>query len=149
MTDQAALYTSRVVSLGPFLREIEGVEQIQINQEGSRPPTQYRFQVNRVQVTLNLMPASQLASHLDGFCGYLRHLHATHPSSHTDPLIAKIQTVKTVLGCVVEPGWDDEGQVTGILLMINEDQDGLIFVNNSVIGPDGTPLVGPMADPPN
>jgi hypothetical protein len=33
--------------------------------------------------------------------------------------------------------------------MINEDQDGLIFVNNSVIGPDGTPLVGPMADPPN
>lgn len=149
MPDNAALYTSRQPPPVSFFRQIEEVENIQVAQEGSRPPTQYRFKINQVQVTLNVMPHSQVLSHLDGLRGYIQSLHRDHPSPRTAPLIAKTQTIQTVLGCVIEPGWDDEGLVTGLLLMLNEYQDGLIFVNNSLIGPDGTPLVGPMAEPPD
>jgi hypothetical protein len=149
MPDHAALYTAGEPPAAALLRSFADIKEVRVAQEGSHPPTQYRFRVNEVQVTVNVMPVDQVPDHLDGFCGYVYRLHRTQPSPLTDSLIARIRTVKTVLGCVIEPGWDDEGIVTGVLLTLNELQDGLLFVHDSIIGPDGTPLVGPLAEPPN
>ncbi|MBN1201872.1 MAG: hypothetical protein JXJ20_08460 [Anaerolineae bacterium] len=53
--------------------------------------------------------------------------------------------MKTVLGCVIDPDWDDDGLVSEALFTLNQAQAGVLFALDTVFDSDGTPLVGPLA----
>jgi hypothetical protein len=54
--------------------------------------------------------------------------------------------VRFVLGCEIEPGWDDKGDVSQFVAEFSGRLNGLLFVNNSVIDYDGEVLAGPLRE---
>jgi hypothetical protein len=139
MPGYVSLYTAKAPPTADIFRTFPNIQDLQIM------PAQIRFRLNQIQITINIMPAGQIPGHLDGLAGYVMDLHATNPRSYTPALLAKIRTIKSVLGCVIEPDWDEAGQVEQTLLRLNELQDGLAFANSTIFGPDNKPLMGPLA----
>jgi len=91
------------------------------------------------------MAPDEIEEHLRGFAGYIQSV-----CDDQDRLVyalSRAHNVRFVAGCVIEPGFDDGGQVQAFLLDLNWRLNGLLFVFDSVVDYDGRPLVGPLAGP--
>ena len=89
---------------------------------------------------MNFMPSEEVSAHLQGFMGYVQHVL----SDDRDSLIyvlSRIQQVGLVMGCVIEPGFDDTGIVEDFLIRFCGRLNGLLFIHNNVLDFDGKVLV--------
>jgi hypothetical protein len=81
------------------------------------------------------MPEAELGGHLQGFVGYVR--------AHGAPeaLVMRLLQTLSVLGVVVEPGFDDEGRAMRFVGGLLAAADGLLFLDGEVIDPEGRALL--------
>ena len=68
-------------------------------------------------------------------------------SAVADKLLQKISKTEDVLGCVIEPGFDDQNRVANLLLQIATKYSGYVFTYQSFYGEDGSKLVGSEESP--
>jgi hypothetical protein len=102
--------------------------------------TYFEFQVSGHAVRLNVMPRSNLASHLLAFQRYL-------PKLEEDPFAiaeaeALIRKTEMVLGLVTTAEFDDSDSLGDTLYDIADAFSGFVFVYDSILLGDGRPVLG-------
>ncbi len=142
--DNAAIYLSDPSLLGSkvfqkleHVRSYTGLSQ-------SESATGLGFELESGRIAMNFMSEDQIPEHLQGFSGY-----AEHVISNKDQLIytqSRIHHVRMVLGCVIEPGFDEEGKIQEFLFQFNSLVNGLLFFGDTIFDYDGEALGGPLAE---
>ncbi len=144
MSRNAAIFLGDPSVIGTKLfRQLEGVRSHTSLSQG-KSATGFGFELAAGRIAMNFMPEGMMAEHLQGFCGY-----AEHVISDKDRLIytvSRIQHTRLVLGCVIEPGFDDEGKIQEFLFQFNSRVNGLLFLGDTIFDYDGEPLGGPLAE---
>jgi hypothetical protein len=113
----------------------------------SSPRSQFRFW-NTFRPSLRLKLgnlASKSGIDLFGVIKASKHYMSICPDQ--DRLVyvlSRISNIRFVMGCVIEPGFDDQGVVQNFLLEFNGRLNGLLFIYDSVVDCDRKPLVGPL-----
>jgi hypothetical protein len=146
MTGNAAIYSSRPPPDASFIENYPSATNAGVTLSADGTPARYSLEINGTRVTINVMPQSEIQAHLNGFMGYVSHLHHTAPSEHTQPLIARLEGVRTVLGVIVEPDYDEQEQAAELVWALAGELDALVFAADSVFSCSGEPLVGPAAE---
>jgi len=144
MTDYATIYWASGVLSESWLRSQPGIESVEVS--GIPHPVQFKVKFLGRHLTFNVMPSEEVFPHITGFKHYVRQLDAETPSTKAGAIIERLSTVRTVVGCVIEPGFDEAGYVGGLLTSISLEKAGLIFAFDSVLDSDGEPVIGPLAD---
>lgn len=144
MSDNAAIYVGDPSVVGTKLfRRLEGVRSYTGLSEGvSAAGLGFELVVGRVG--MNFMPEGMMAEHLQGFCGYAKHV-----ISDKDRLIytvSRIQHTRLVLGCEIDPSFDDAGKIQEFLFQFNSLVNGLLFLGDTIFDYDGEALGGPLAE---
>lgn len=108
-----------------------------------RPPTWFEYDSGDGLVRLNLRHEN-LEKHLRGFRGYVAQL----PDDGAARAEAQrlIQRTKAAVGVILPRPVTPDSRVFSSLLTLLERFDGFMFVSDSILLPDGSFLVGPMAD---
>lgn len=88
-----------------------------------------------LEVKLSRMPPSSVASHLQGFIGYVKE-HQGNAALET-----RILHTRAVYGCVIEPDFDEAGRVMRLVGGLTDAADGLAFIDGEVFGPGGRGLL--------
>lgn len=145
MTDHAALYLLETPPSVDWIESQSGVESCDILQDDADFPSQYQIQFLGRSLTINVMSSDELPKHIAGFSNYIMQLHQKRPCEHTVTTLEKIAKTQTALGCVIEPGLDEEGYVGGFLTSIIHRYGGLIFARDSIFDSDGHPIIGTLA----
>ncbi len=145
MSGNAAIYSLESPPLPGVLEKLGPLRDMRTSYSEGSGPTQYAFRLESVTFTINVMPSDQMRQHLEGFCNYVLNLHRSRPSDQTEALLAQIARVQTVLGIVVEPGFDEAEVAADFVWSVAEAMQGLVFAADSVFSPSGVPLVGPGA----
>ena len=145
MTGNAAIYSHDVAPRPEVLEKLPLVRRVSCALSTDGVPERYLLGLDSTQVTINVMPRPEVASHLSGFSEYVQHLNQVTPSANTPALLAQINGVRTVLGILVEPDWDAQEQAAETVWAIAEEMGGLVFAADSVFACSGEPLVGPAA----
>jgi hypothetical protein len=138
--DNATLYLadpslvgSKVLDGLPGVRSYEGLS------EGSSA-TGLRLQLKGAEVLMNFMPPHMVEDHLAGMAGYAEEMV---PNKDRLPyVLSRIQAVKLIIGCVITPGIDEEGEVLEALMTLNSRLNGLFFLGDSLFDENGEPLAG-------
>ncbi len=132
-----SLLGSRVFDEIEVIQNYEGVSQVRI-------ATGVVFDIGAAHVRMNFMPAGEIEKHLAGLGGYIQSV-----CEDQDRLIytmGRVLPVRFVAGCVIEPGFDDDGVVQTFLLELNRRVNSLLFIRDSLVDFIGEPLIGPLAD---
>ena len=144
MADNACFYmsdpsllTSKLFDSSESIKGYEGLS------EGERA-VGVRFDLGVAGVQVNFMPVDQISEHLRGLAGYIRSICSDQ--NQLTYILSRVSSIRFVMGCVVEPGFDDQGIVQNFLLEFNSRLNGLLFVCDSIVDYDGEPLVGPLCD---
>jgi hypothetical protein len=103
-----------------------------------------RFDLGLADVQMNFMPVEQIREHLRGLAGYVQSI--CPDQDRLVYVLSRVSSICFVMGCVIEPRFDDQGVVQDFLLEFNNRLNGLLFVYDSVVDYDGEPLVGPLSD---
>jgi hypothetical protein len=111
-----------------------------------------------LKVICNEMPGKNLPNHLEGFCGYVKHIYRGKLDSRCEAILGRIQYTRLVVGVVVEPGCDQAGRAEGILGALANGLDALLFCQSAlydknsklILAPDGSfdreaDVLGPVA----
>jgi hypothetical protein len=85
----------------------EGAEFRVETAEGGR---RFTYRWPDLAVTVNEMPAKEVPAHLDGFCGYVRHLYQGQPAARDEQVLDRVRHTRLVAGAVIEPGREDQGR---------------------------------------
>lgn len=131
-----SLLSSRVFDEIDVIQSYEGV-----SQDGGA--TGVYFDIGVAHIRMNFMPVDEIEEHLAGLTGYIHSV-----SEDQDQLVytlSRVRRVCFVLGCVVEPGFDDDGIVQDFLLEFNQRLNGLLLIWDSLVDFNGQPLIGPLA----
>jgi hypothetical protein len=110
----------------------------------SNSPSYYDVNINGDIVRFNIMPAKEVPNHIDGFLGYISSLDQDE-NRKKDTSYA-ISHTKIVLGLITDKEFEDNHGIWNSLFKIADKYNGLVFVNNSVLLPNGAVLVGSMLD---
>lgn len=138
MTGYASIYVPGDVPTVEWLSRYPGVTHVEIVKADDR---QIRLTFLDSSLTINVMPEDEVKSHLRGFANYVMSLHVSHRSDATHSLLERIAKTKNVLGCVIEPEFDNEGLIGGLLTAIAYQSNGLMFARDCVFDSDGTELI--------
>jgi len=145
MTGNAAIYSSGPPPELSFFEDYPSAKNVQAILSADGVPSRYSLEINGTHLTLNVMPHSEVQAHLNGFMGYIYHLHHVTPSGHTQPLLVRLKDIRTILGVIVEPDYDEQEQAAQLVWSVAESLDALVFAASSVFSCSGEPLVGPAA----
>lgn len=146
MTGNAAIYSALPPPGPSFFKGHPSATNVFATLSADGIPSHYSLEINGTHITVNVMPHSEIQAHLNGFMGYISHLHRATPSGHTQPLLARLKVIRTVLGVIVEPDYDQQEQAADLVWSIAETLDALVFAADSVFSSSGDPLVGPAAE---
>ena len=140
MSDHAAIYIADPSILDSRLfDQIDGILSYEGLSEGDSA-TGFRLMLEAGQVRMNFMPQEQVAKHLEGFAGY-----AETVITDKDLLLytrSRIYYVRLVCGCVITPGFDDDGKIEEFLFQFNCAVNGLLFFADTIFDYDGESLGG-------
>ena len=145
MSDNAAIYIADPTMLGSRLFTLfPEIRSAKDKSEGTTA-TGLVLDIGIAVIDMNFMPAAEVPTHLHGFSGYIQHIF---DGSQDDLIYAlsRIKQVQFVIGCVIEPGFDEAGAVLNFLVQFTNRLNGLLFVHNSVVDFDGQVLVGPLRE---
>lgn len=79
-----------------------------------------------VTVRMSLMPMEQLQQHLPGLVGYVR------KQNGPEALVARVFHTIGVLGCVIEPGWDEGAKSQSFCTGLTTAAGGFAFVGDTI-----------------
>ncbi len=102
-------------------------------------------ELDYASIQMNFMPQENVAEHLKGLEGYVNHMF----KGNEDELVyilARLQAVSFVMGMVINPVFDKEPKTIDFLYGFNNRLNGLLFLYDSLIDYDGSPLTGPLAN---
>lgn len=119
-------------------------DEVSSNKGLFRKASYYDVVLNGETVRFNVMDPSALQNHINGFLSYINSLD--HDQTRKEDTIYSISHTKTVLGLVASSEFEDNHAIWESLFKIAEKYDGFVFVNNSVLLPNGGVLVGPMLE---
>lgn len=131
-----SLLGSRLFDEMDVIQSYEGV-----SQNGSAVGV--NFDIGAANIRMNFMPVDEIEEHLAGLTGYIHSV-----CKDRDQLVytlSRVRRVCFVLGCVIEPGFDDDGIVQDFLLEFNRRLNGLLLIWDSLVDFNGQPLIGPLA----
>ncbi len=140
MTGNAAIYSSHPPLDASFFRGHPATQNVHVTFSPEGVPSRYSLEISGTCISLNVMPHPEVHAHLNGFRAYISHLP---PSEHTQPLLTRLKDVRTVIGVIVEPDYDEQEQAAELVWAIAEALEALVFAADSVFSCSGEPLVGP------
>jgi len=146
MTGNAAIYSSGPPPELSFFKDYPSARNVQAIISADEVPSHYSLEINGTYVTLNVMPHSEIQAHLKGFMGYISYLHHAKPSGHTQSLLVRLKDIRTILGVIVQPDYDEQEQAAELVWSVAESLDALVFAASSKFSCSGEPLVGPAAE---
>jgi hypothetical protein len=128
---------------------------VQETEDGRR----FTYRWPDLTVTVHEMPAREIPAHLDGFCGYVRHLYNGEPDERGEQILDRIRYSRLVAGIVIDPKRDEEGRAEGILGSMAYGLHALMFYGSAlydrdaklILAPDGgfdaeADVTGPVAE---
>jgi hypothetical protein len=91
------------------------------------------------EIDMNFMEPEKLEEHLEGFKIFAH----DHVSDGIDVLyvLSRIHSVRMVIGCVIHPGFDDQGKVLDFLSQLNKAYKALLLCDNKLFDYDMQILV--------
>lgn len=93
------------------------------------------YEWDDMSVVVNVLPASELAGHLDGFIGWARSFARAQGNDLASLLVQRIRSTTMVLGFVVEGTTDRDvwhGRVEDMIAMICYNTGALLFWEGAV-----------------
>ncbi|HZV06332.1 MAG TPA: DUF4272 domain-containing protein [Gemmataceae bacterium] len=158
MPENFAFYAQTYDSLPEEqMRALAGEADFAIEQTAEGRCFSYRWP--GLTVTVNEMPAREVPQHLDGFCGYVRHIYDGKPDERGEQILDRIRYSRLVAGVVIEPKRDKEGRAEGILGAMAYGLHALMFYGSAlydrdsklILAPDGSfdaeaDVLGPVAE---
>lgn len=138
MSDHAAIYIADPsIMCSRLFDQIDGILSYESLSEGDSA-TGVRFMIEAGAVTMNFMSEEQVRKHLEGFAGYAETvIKDKHLLLYTK---ARISYVRLVCGCVIDPGFDDDGKIQEFLFQFNCAVNGLLFLADTIFDYDGQSL---------
>ena len=145
MPDYATLYISDPGLIGSRLfKRMEEISDVESLSEKGRA-TGFKFKFGKTSIQCNLMPTGEIKKHLSEFENYAK---TTWDGTEDDLIyfLSRLTNVAQSLGCVIEPGFDEDGEVANFLVRFNSQFNGLMFIMDSIVDLDGTTLSGPLKE---
>ena len=145
MADNAAIYIADPTMLGSRLFALFPEIRSAKDKSDGTTATGLVLEVGAFVIDINFMPTAEMPAHLQGFSGYVQHVFA---GSQDDLIytLSRIRQVRLVMGCLIEPGFDEAGEVLNFLVEFTNRLNGLLFVHDSIVNFDGEVLAGPLRD---
>src|SRR5262249_39706633 len=112
---------------------------IEEGEEGRR----FLYRWPDLSVTVNEMPAKDIPEHLNGFCGYVRHIYGGQPDERGEQVLDRIRYTRVVAGVVIEPERDAEGRAEGILGAMAYGLHALLFYGSALYDRDAKLILAP------
>jgi hypothetical protein len=86
------------------------------------------------EIDMNFMEPKNLEEHLEGFKGFAYN----HVSQGIDVIyvLSRIHYIQMAMGCVINPGFDDKGNVLDFLFKLNKAYNALLFYDNKLFDYD-------------
>jgi len=140
MSGNVALYSNLTLPGGGYFASLGWASQASAPADENSPGGKLVLERAGLTVTINQMPRSQIDRHLAGFCRYIR----SKPGEWAD-LCGDISRVETVLGIIIEPDWDSEGEAEELVWSLAEELRAFLFARDSVFHYGGEALLGPAA----
>jgi hypothetical protein len=94
-------------------------------------------------VTVFEMPAKEIPEHLNGFCGYVRHIYNGQPDERGEKILDRIRYTRLVAGVVIEPQRDEEGRAEQILGAMAYGLHALFFYGSALYDRDSKLILAP------
>ncbi|PZR04362.1 MAG: hypothetical protein DI536_34435 [Archangium gephyra] len=88
-----------------------------------------------LEVQLTCLPPGDVGEHLQGLAGYVA-ANGGNPALQT-----RVLHTRSVYGCTIEPGFDDEGRVAAFVGGLAHAANGLRFEGGDLFGPDGRSIL--------
>lgn len=105
--------------------------------------TFFEYMVDDCNIKLHIMPKSEINNHLSGFQNYV--LQLDNNDSDKNQAQEKIKEVKNVLGVTLSKPIEVESNAFSSLIYLIENLNGFMFIENSLLLPDGRFIVGPLS----
>jgi hypothetical protein len=138
MADNFAFYAQTCDALpDERMRELAGDADRAVEQTDDGRRFTYRWP--DLTVTVNEMPAGEVPQHLDGFCGYVRHIYNGEPDGRGGRVLDRIRYTRLVAGVAIEPGRDAEGRAERILGAMAHGLNALLFHGSALYDQDAGP----------
>ncbi len=138
------------------MRELAGDADFKV--ENAADGRRFAYHWPDLTVTVHEMPAREIPGHLDGFCGYVRHVYHGQPDERGEQILDRIRYTRLVAGVVIEPERDAQGRAEAILGAMAYGLHALLFYGSAlydrdsklILGPDGSfdaeaDVLGPVA----
>jgi ABC-type anion transport system duplicated permease subunit len=145
MTSKATIYISDPWMIGTKLfDQFEEILEVKPINQGNQAVGML-FNLGFSQVQINFMSPDDLPNHLAGLKGYVE---STYNGCNEDLLYiqARIKAITFAMGMVISPSFEEDDSVLNFLYKFNDRLNGLLFIFDSVVDYDGTPLVGPLVE---
>ncbi len=144
MADNVTLYIADPSMLGsrlfdqlPEIQEYEGLS------DGDSA-TGFWLALQQGTVTVNFMPSDKIPGHLQGLSGWVQQM-LEDPDQLTH-VLSRIRYVRLPLGCIIEPGFDEDNQIQQFIFNLNDRLNGIMFLSNTIFDFDGEPIAGHFYD---
>jgi hypothetical protein len=130
-SDNATIYISDPSLLGSkVLDTLKGVQSYEGLSEGDTA-TGLRLRLKAGKVVMNFMPVHIIEEHLAGMSGYAEQM--VQDRERLPYVLTRISEVRFVIGCVITPGFDDDGTILEVLMNLNSCLNGLFFLGDCSI----------------
>lgn len=144
MPDNASIYIadpsllgSRLLKKFPEIKKYEGIS------EGDSA-TGMKITLPEAVITMNFMPLDEIEGYLKGFSGWVQSV--LDDRDQLLYVLSRIHNVRFAIGCVIDPGFDEEDKIQEFLGNFNAHLNGLLFFANTLFDYDAEPLAGHYYD---
>ena len=142
--DHATLYIADPSLLGStVLDTVPGILSYEGLSEGETA-TGLRLRLKTGEVIMNFMPAHMIEEHLTGMSGNAQ--AEVRDQERLPDVVHRLSQVRFVVGCVMPQGFDDKGTILQVLMRLNCELNGLLFLGDSLFDQDTQPLAGSACD---
>jgi hypothetical protein len=140
MPDYATLYVadpsllgSRVLDTFPSIVKYESMS-------AGEDATGLKLFLEGATITMNFMPPDDRREHFEGMKGWVQSV--LEDRDQLLYVLSRIYWAEMPVGCVIEPGFDEEGRLKEFLFSFNDRLNGLLFFADTIFDWDGNPIAG-------
>jgi len=141
--DNAGIYLTSINSINDEFLQLHAPE-ASITSKQTDTGKSYTVSWAKTVITINTRVSwPDRDTQINGMQNWLRSISSGTDSEES--LIKKIPTVIDLVGCVIEPRYDQAGRVTKLLKAIASTHSGIIFTNQSFYSSEGMWLSGQLS----